>query len=384
VSVDNAESFGGHQGRKLQQFSNTSSHKSSLCNRRRGTQAIGALSARMLHGAWRLQPPPLDLSAAELNEVVYPLIASGAGALAYRRIRSSPFENTPGGELLRDAYRRHSLQAAIHHKSLQYLFGSLNDAKINAVLVKGWAAARLYPEPGLRPYGDFDLCIPPGDYIRACEFIRMLDRRKFNADLHRGLMSLDLFEDQPLNDNVKTVRLGDVTLQVLTEETHLRILCTHALRHGFWKPIWLCDIAAAIESRSKGFDWNLCLGDNPVRSEWIVCTIGLASVLLGACIEDTPVAGRASRLPRWLAPSVLKQWAQPYVEVNETPELMLTQFRRGTSVTRELRRRWPNPIKASTYFRARFNNFPRLPLQLSYAGLLFAKFLGRLPGQLNG
>ena len=47
----------------------------------------GELVARVLTGAWRLLPPPLDLSTEELATITPLLLSMGAGMAAVRRFR---------------------------------------------------------------------------------------------------------------------------------------------------------------------------------------------------------------------------------------------------------------------------------------------------------
>ena len=77
------------------------------------------------------------------------------------------------------------------------------------------------------------------------------------------------------------VPLEDAMVRVLSAEDHLRVLCFHFLRHGVERAAGLCDIAVALETRSRHFDWDVCLGENQKRADWIVCTVGLAKELLG-------------------------------------------------------------------------------------------------------
>lgn len=142
------------------------------------------------------------------------------------------------------------------------------------------------------------------------------------------------------------LRVGGIEVRVLGLEDQLRILCTHALRHSAWRPLWLCDIAAGVESRPADFDWDRCLGQETQVSDWVACAIGLAHQLLGAEVESTPIERRAKHLPGWLVPRVLKNWSTPYPELY--PPLSYTRpfatyFSDPKGLLRTLRMRWPNP-----------------------------------------
>ena len=108
----------------------------------------------------------------------------------------------------------------------------------------------------------------------------------------------------------RLVTFGGIDVQVLGPEDHLRVLCLHQLKHGAPSPLWLCDVAVALETRPPVFDWDRVLGPDRRQADWVACAIGLAHQFLEVPIDDTPVASRAQRLPGWLAPSVLQQWAR--------------------------------------------------------------------------
>src|SRR5689334_5504512 len=275
-------------------------------------QSLGRRVARVLAGTWREAVPPVDFSADELGEVAPLLLASGAGALGWQRVRRSPLADTEAASMLHAAYRMHALHSALHETEIQQLFTLFRAAGVEPVLVKGWAVARWYSEKWLRPYGDVDLCFKAADYQTAAAVARTLEGRPFNVDLHDGFAKLDGLSEDDLLARSELIALGGVEVRVLGFEDQLRILCTHLLRHGAWRPLWLCDIAVAIETRPKDFDWARFFGTDPLEADWLACAIGLAHQLLGACVDDTPVAARAAALPRWFVPHVLKNWGAPF------------------------------------------------------------------------
>jgi Uncharacterised nucleotidyltransferase len=177
------------------------------------------------------------------------------------------------------------------------------------------------------------------------------------------------------------MKVGNVEVRVPCFEDHLRIMCIHFLKHGAWRPLSLCDIAAALESH-QDLDWDRCLGSNRRIVNWVSCTILLASRLLGVSLNDNPIVAKAKTLPRWLAPAVLRQWERPYPESNETPEFFKIDLREPARLKSEISKRWPNPIKATMYFSASFNEFPRLPFQLGNFISQGLRSLGRFPRHL--
>ena len=347
----------------------------------RGRAPLGELVARVLRGAWRSPPPKLELSETELNTVTPLLLASGAAALGWWRVRNSNLTDTPAASELHQAYRLHSLQSALHELEIKDLVTLARAAGAEPVLVKGWAVARLYPEMGLRPYGDVDLCFATDSYAKAAAALEGLDRKKYQVDLHEGFSKLDDFSAAELLAKSQTIEIGGHEVRVLGSEDHLRILCTHALRHSVWRPLWMCDIGAAVESRPANFDWDRCLGPDARIADWVACAIGLSHRFMGAEVKSTPVEQRANELPAWLVRGALKNWSAPYPGLY--PPLSYTRpiatyFRDPTGLWGTLRLRWPDPIEATIRMRGPFNNFPRWPYQVGNAARRIAGFLDGL------
>ena len=129
-------------------------------------------------------------------------------------------------------------------------------------------------------------------------------------------LQLDLarFRLEPLAEVFERSRQVEVAgrkLRIPCPEDHLRLLCLHFLEHGGCRPVWLCDVAAMLEAETDGFDWKLCLGDDPVTTHWICIVIALAHKLLGAKLGSMPEKYRETKLPTWLVPTVLRQWSKP-------------------------------------------------------------------------
>lgn len=322
------------------------------------------LMAQFLCGCWRSSASASDLTEAELNFIQPLLQSSGAGGLAWWQIRHSPLHTAPVGNALQQTFRLQTLLAAKHEMEIQNLFRLMREANLEPLLVKGWAIAQRYPAKGLRPYGDIDLILRPRDRAQAEALLNRLADKTFRVDFEHE--ELEDFEDQRYEDllaHSQLVKLGDSDIRVMSEEDHLRFLCIHLLRHGAWRPLWLCDIAVAVEARPAAFDWQRCLGDDPTQAGWVLSTIRLAAELLGAQIDHTPAAKH--RLPKWLMPMVLKQWEHPGSADHAPPELIMTSLRHPSHLAKALAARWPDAISASIRMRAPFNEKPRWPFQLA-------------------
>ena len=227
--------------------------------------------------------------------------------------------------------------------------------------MKGWAIARLYPDPHIRPSSDVDLCVRRADYRAARVALAHPSDRILPVDLHRGFGTLDEEDEAILFRRSVLVDCSGVPMRVLAPEDHLRVLCYHMLRHGASRPLWLCDVALALEVRPPDFDWTRCLGPSPRVANWVTCAIGLARRLLGARVHDTPLSAHAGRLPRWLAPTVLRQWGQ-----ERRPLIPLAgHLRHPGRLLAEALAHWPNGVQSTVALGRPFNDWPRLPYQVA-------------------
>lgn len=327
----------------------------------------GRLIATALQCCWRQSPSPLEMTIEEFDQIAPLLLQSGAGALVWRRIRQTELERSRSAEEFGQSYRLHTLQAAVQKVKIGQLLTALKEASIDPLLVKGWAVARRYPEPGLRPYSDIDLIVRPSQYQTALDLIRKIRISDCTVDLHRGISNMGKLETDTLYDRSQCISLGDVEVRIPAEEDHLRMLCFHMLRHGVWRPLWLCDIAVVIETMSADFDWDMCLSGSRREREWIACSIGLAEGLLSAKVDNLPEEARARQIPRWLVSAVLRNWDRCSGASQREPLLAALMSRIGDpgGLIEEVRFRWDRPIEASLDMNAPFNSIPRLPFQLA-------------------
>lgn len=350
-------------------------------------EAAGNLIARVLAGVWRGVPSSQDLSAEDLSRALPLLLGSGAGALGWCRVRHSDLESEPASLELQQAFRKHTLEAALHELHIKESFALVRSKGIEPVLVKGWAIARLYPEKGMRPYDDVDLVVPSVQYDAAASVINQGQGLPGYIDLHRGFEDVDpTSEYDDLFSGSQLARLGDVDVRILRPEDHLRTLCIHLLHHGAFRPLWLCDVALAVESRPSEFDWDRCLGPKKRVADWVACTIGLAHQLLGAQVDGLPVEQRAKNLPRWLIPAVLKQWEAPFAKYHGQSRHhapMATYLRHPAGLSKDIRTRWPDPIEATISLGGPFNDWPRLPFQVGNCIARAVRFLLRFPALLK-
>ena len=339
----------------------------------------GRLVAQVLEGAWRKRPPVLQCSAESLTQVIPVLLETGTGSLAWWRLHDSEIVETEPALQLHREYLLDIFQAAVNERLVIRVITRLQSAGVDALLAKGWAAARLYPERGLRRYEDIDLWVRPRDYATAVEALKGQATPFYRVDIHQKVRLLEPGWEE-LYDNSRVVNLGEVEVRMLGPEDHLRLLCAYMLYHGVRRPLWLCDIGAIMESLPEDFDWDYCLRGNPRSAEWLACACGLAHQLLGASLEATPLlARRATRLPRWLVPSLLTQWGLEDDQLQRST----IQNPRKLSDLMGLYLRWPNPIQATVRVGGPFNALPRLPFQLAELLSRTLQLMVRLPTLLR-
>lgn len=338
---------------------------------RRKEKSCGELVAAMLAKVWRNSPPKLELSVEEFGRVVPLLLKSGAGALGWWRVRDSELRNAPPAIELHNAYRHFTLLSCVSEIHLAQVVASFRAIGVEAILIKGRAIASVYPEPGLRPYADFDFCVRREQYEVAAKNLRELREAGINIDLHFSFGGVigktldpktDACEIEDIFARSHIINIAGSRVRVPAAEDHLRLVCLHLLKHGCHSPLWLCDVAALLESHSSSLNWERMLGTDR-RFAWaIVCVIKLAQQLLGANeIFELPIEYRKKNLPRWLKPAVLKQWKLPSPHSHTDPQRMSSHILHPTKWREALSVRWSNPIQATYYYDGAFNDFPRLP-----------------------
>ncbi len=101
-------------------------------------------------------------------------------------------------------------------------------------LQQGWVSARLYAERALRPYGDIDLCVRPGQFGIAREALSSPEAKECWVDLHQKFTELEERSLDELYERSQLVELDDVRVRVMGPEDHFALLAIHWLKHGAW------------------------------------------------------------------------------------------------------------------------------------------------------
>ncbi|MDH7569012.1 MAG: nucleotidyltransferase family protein [Armatimonadota bacterium] len=334
-------------------------------------------SWRLLRGCWRGVPPRPEVLGAALAELLPRVQRTGLQGLAWRHLKEHPELSGEEAEALRQAHRFHALRNANRDRELVGAVGALRAVGVEPILIKGWAVGRLYPEPGLRPYGDIDLLVRADALAAAREALHAAGDVRFSVDLMDGGPWDRSVEE--LHRSSLLVPLLGIPIRVPCAEDHLRILCLHLLHHGAWKPIWLVDVAVALETRPPGFNWERFLAGDARHTEWALAVLRLAHEVLGAEVGGTP-AEKGPPLPRWLVPAVLAAWTRgsgASAQAALGRGLALSPWR-PRALVREVRAHWRGPIEATVELGAPLNNWPRFPLQLAATARRVPPLLGRM------
>lgn len=180
------------------------------------------------------------------------------------------------------------------------LFKRLQEAGIQAVLVKGQGIAQCYARPQWRAPGDVDLLLSAEVYERAKEYllplassveienlvVRHLELTidswavELHGTLHCGLsrrsdrMIDSVQEDTLLHGSVKTWKNGGIYVPVPDDDNNVIFIFTHILQHFFHGGIGLrqiCDWCRLLWTSREGIDLNLLetrLREMKLMTEW--------------------------------------------------------------------------------------------------------------------
>lgn len=307
----------------------------------------GRIVSHLLRRAWVANPEPRD-EPAGLPEIEDILVRSGSAPLAWHVLRSERFH---------DVWRISRLHATRNRRRAAAAVAFFRERGIETLLIKGWAVARLYPDPALRPYTDTDLVVGRHAIERAEAVLQELPDECGSVDVHAHP---EEWRDRTWDELFGRAERVDEFL-VPSFEDHLRLLAIHAMKHGVFRPLWLCDLGLMLDT---DFDWNLFSSGDRWLTDCAVLALRLAGSLLGAKIDGAPL--------RWAERAVLKEWGDPYRWPHG--HVMMRDILRAqpASLVRELVRRWPGAIEATYNLRAPWNRMPRFPLQ-------FAEAIRKLP-----
>jgi hypothetical protein len=315
------------------------------------------LVARLIAGAWRADVPPVSLYPEELDLILPLVLKSGTAALAWRRIRGTLLAATAAGRKLQEIRLVIAAHSAVR-ESLLHRFLSMDGLhKADPIVVKGWAHARLYPEPGLRPYGDFDLLVLPEHYESVeSAYVSVASDDPLSGipvDFHQEWGDLPDRTWDDIHAHSRLVSLGGSWVRVLGPEDSFRLSCLHLLRHAVQmpprsNPLWLCDVSVMLERLPADFDWDYCLAGQRRHAQWMSAVIRLANQVLGARVDRCPSGRLPGAVPPWMATTFLRVWGLAETDANPWPlPRPLASVRRDIrELPLALAERWANPLQS--------------------------------------
>jgi hypothetical protein len=308
----------------------------------------GRRVASLLAGSWRSNPPPYALDSRICADIIPHVIKTGAGALAWWKLRGHDENDCPELCKLRPIYQLHKLEAFMHQSRLEHTIECLRLYGVEPLLSKGWSVARLYPELGLRPYGDLDLHIDPSRAGDAYMALVRSPSAKSWVDLHYGVPELPERSFTALCHRSRRLQVQATLVRTLSAEDQLRQVCLHFARHGGWRPLWLCDVGTLLESLPADFDWDYCLSGNPQGSAWVRTVLGLAVRLLDARQNTLPDA-LVPRQSSWHDSVVLNEWGRTEPGDSHTRDKtsMVRYLARPWRIWQGVRRRLPNALEVA-------------------------------------
>ena len=145
------------------------------------------------------------------------LASSGLAALVWWRLRHSG-GRPPALQPLEDARGLIASQAFLHRRDLLRAVASLRAAGVEPILVKGWAIARHYPDPHMRPSGDLDACVRRADYRQARSALAHSAGLTLPVDLHQGFATLDEEDERVLFDRSTLVDCSGMPVRIRAAE----------------------------------------------------------------------------------------------------------------------------------------------------------------------
>jgi hypothetical protein len=256
----------------------------------------------------------------------------------------------------------------------------LRDAGVEPLLIKGLAVARLYPPGLVRPAGDIDLVVREEDFAHAEVIVAEPGLQSVGVDLKHPR----IWEEIPNLDfwtRTNEIDLVGTTVEILGAEDQLWMLSIHFLKHGGQRPVWLCDVAAALESFVSEHECQMNSISDQIVQGWVNTAIAVARDQLGANVEGLQSRKTQGSVPKWLLREIYEEWTEP--TPFNLPGASTVLLGSPSSVFSVLCERWPNPLVATIHTRAPINGWSRLPWQvLFYVRRIAGHVIHRMAAQV--
>jgi len=223
-------------------------------------------------------------------------------------------------EVLRGSSMAAAMQYLDRKRVLRAAIGALDRTGIPSIVLKGMALAHtVYPTPTLRPMGDLDIWVAAGRFDDAIEVLQQarfeiprehrgrlgatFDQGRFGIlglpdsnttldvlELPESLFGLPPQELKAMWDNARTLKIDDITFQILAPEDQIEHLCLHMSRkHQFWTGIRpVLDLQLLVNHSTQALDWAKVQRQDggPGLSPWIYVCLAVARNILGARVPE--------------------------------------------------------------------------------------------------
>jgi hypothetical protein len=217
--------------------------------------------------------------------------------------------------------RRHAVARVLYHQeALRAIASAFEGQRLPFILLKGEAISKvLYPQDGLRPYGDIDLLIRREGYEAAKAILKELgfqirhptteaERRRLfgeiefdkegpislTVDLHWDTLMASweprsIFSEPETWASLDQLRLGNCAIPILKGEALLLYLSVHfAFHHVFDGLLLLCDLFLVLKRGAEWFDWDrvIALADRCQCRHALYYALFFAKALMNAQVPS--------------------------------------------------------------------------------------------------
>jgi len=219
-------------------------------------------------------------------------------------------------------------------------FSRLERLGVEALLIKGLAVARYYPDPSTRFFSDIDISVSSDAHDIRREIVAGLSG--LGVDLHLGFKTLDEIPWETVRQRADRFEVAGVTVNAPRREDHFRILATHWLNDGGRRVDKLLDLYHCATSSPEGFDWSLCIGDlTQERRNWMAKGLGALKEFMKLEVSGHPFKDDELQLPSWFVDTVRRESQREGIR-----PLVFADSPQG--LLRELRSKFPpNPIQSA-------------------------------------
>jgi hypothetical protein len=262
---------------------------------------------RIAHVLRRCRRTSAAISREELTDLAPNLQDDGLSGLLWAAMPRELRRTSLGRDIRRGALADAAAAARLDGHLVEIL-SALAKAGVTPIVAKGWAVARYYPNPAMRPYSDLDLAIHPDQVATARGVLNGLGAQSVLVDLHEGLPDLPGRRWPEVFARSQVARLGGHPVRVLSPEDQFRWLTVHLVRHVCHRPMWLNDLATMLENVGSEMDWDLCLSGSFSWRRWTLAIAALAEKLLGAHVPESLKYRTGYSVPAWLEESTLWRW----------------------------------------------------------------------------